>query len=179
MNERTTRNSIPRTVDARKLAQKDAVIEGNVIISSLDRLSELAHNQSDAIAVAFAFDIDDHGYIVIQGKIKSEIALTCQRCLEPVALPIDMSVNVAVVRNQDAAKQLPKSLDPWIVESESADLFELIEEEILLEVPIAPFHEHQCIPENLFSSGDEPKETPKSNPFSVLEQLKGSSSKSE
>ncbi|GAB2197781.1 YceD family protein [Sessilibacter sp. MAH4] len=179
MNERTIRNSIPRFIDARKLAQKDAVIEGNVIINSLDRLSELAHNQSDVITVTFAFDIDDHGYIVIQGEIKSEIALTCQRCLEPMIFPIDTSVNIAVVRDQEAAKQLPKSLDPWIVESESADLYELIEEEILLEVPIAPFHEHQCIPENLFSSGEKPKEIPKTNPFSVLEQLKGSSSKSD
>jgi uncharacterized protein len=174
MTQHTSRSSIPRFVDARKFAQQEGKIHGQLKLSELSRIISVAVDSSGEVKVDLDFIIDDHGYFVARGEISAEFSVVCQRCLGPLPVSISSSVNVAITRDEADAKLLPKSLDPWIVDSENADLYELIEEEILLELPMAPYHDYECVPEVMFSSGELTQDTEKTNPFSVLEQLKGS-----
>ncbi len=174
MTQHTSRSSIPHFVDARKFAQQEGKIHGQLALSELSRITSVAVDSDGVVDVDIDFTIDDHGYFVASGTINTEFSVVCQRCLGALPVSISSNVNVAITRDEADAKLLPKSLDPWVVDSENADLYELIEEEILLELPMAPYHDYECVPETMFSSGELIQETKKTNPFSVLEQLKGS-----
>ena len=76
---------------------------------------------------------------------------------------------------EERAKQLPKSMDPVILGEGQADLYTIIEDELLLNLPMVSYHKEDCIEQTSFGEDNtEESAESSSNPFQVLEQLKGS-----
>jgi uncharacterized protein len=68
--------------------------------------------------------------------------VVCQRCLTPFQEPLDVSVAYLIVASEEEADAVPlddDEADP-IVGSRQFDLYELIEEEVLLSLPLVPKH---------------------------------------
>ncbi|GLS26513.1 YceD family protein [Marinibactrum halimedae] len=170
---------LPRTVDPRKFAQNGVKLVGDIEQNQLERLSAAVVQIVSPVQVSLAFDIGEEGYREVTGRISAEVQAECQRCLQPTPLSLVCDVSVGVVWDEDQAKQLPSRLDPWIVGEGAADLFCMVEEELLLALPMVAFHAEQCVNEALFSSADssEDLDVDQSNPFSVLEQLKSTPKK--
>ena len=108
------------------------------------------------------------------------VRLSCQRCLEAVELPVECDVSLAVVGDDEAAANLPQAYEPLVLEGERISLIDLIEDDLLLGLPVTPRHaEHACqappIPETAepVAPEDAPEETEK--PFSQLRVLKDGS----
>lgn len=174
MSEGSSVQQIPRLVSPRKLAYSSTSIEGKLDGNNLSALMEAA-DCSGEIVVSLQFFIGDEGKRRVGGHISANLAYQCQRCLETMpAQAVDVDVAVAIVRNEDEAKQLPKALDPWVVSEEEADIYELIEEELLLALPVVSYHDYECVDMSLMSSDEEAEEVveEKHNPFSVLSSLK-------
>ena len=97
----------------------------------------------------------------------------------PIA--VTSKTRLAIVASDEAARQLPASLDPWIVEGETADLWELVEDDLILEVPVFAYHDtDEC--KRLLDAYRQAPETPEAdadNPFKVLEQLKAGTTQQE
>lgn len=167
---------LPPVVDARKLAQQGVELHGIVPAHKLDRLADLASDSSEPVTVVLHFGLDEERHSVVTGKLTGKVKSQCQRCLDDVELAVDCDVNVAIVSGQEQAKALPKRFDPWLVAGGEADLYGLIEEEILLSLPMVAYHPDPCLDQGLYSTGEPEIEESGSddNPFSVLEQLKGS-----
>ena len=89
-------------------------------------------------------------------------------------LSLEIENRLAVVGDDDMAKQLPAGLDPWVVEGEQADLWSLVEDELILEIPIVSYHDTDTCKQLLDAYRQPPEtvETDGDNPFKVLEQLK-------
>ncbi|MBP8883128.1 MAG: DUF177 domain-containing protein [Pseudomonas sp.] len=100
--------------------------------------------------------------------------MVCQRCLELVALPIRSECEYAVVRVGANTQSLPKGYDVLEVGEEPLELLGLVEEELLLALPIVPAHAPgDCQqPDGLDEPVPGEDEVSRSNPFSVLAQLK-------
>ena len=101
--------------------------------------------------------------------------MVCQRCLELVTLPIHSECSYAVVKEGANTQSLPKGYDVLELGEDPLDLHALIEEELLLALPIVPAHHpEEC--QQPAGLDDEPEpsedEVTRSNPFSVLAQLK-------
>ena len=98
--------------------------------------------------------------------------LPCQRCLEPVSYSVTAHIDVALVWNEDQAKALPGRLDPWLVGEERMVLTDLIEEELLLAMPLVALHDPcpTALPQD---RGEPEKHENADNPFAVLAKLKG------
>src|SRR5690606_34860903 len=94
----------------------------------------------EKIAVSLAFSHDDARRCIVEGGFSAEVTLACQRCLNPYAETLRGDFRFAVVWDEDRASVLPKQLDPWLVSGEVADLYELVEDEILLSLPTVAFH---------------------------------------
>ena len=165
---------IPSHVDPRKLADRDAVLEGQVELASLQRLCDPLADEAGVVQAKFNFARDEQKTVVIRSELAVEVKMVCQRCLELVALPIHSECEYAVVWVGANTQSLPKGYDVLELGEEPMDLPALIEEELLLALPIVPTHAPgECQqPAGL----DEPDlgedEVPRSNPFSVLAQLK-------
>jgi uncharacterized protein len=166
---------LPKQVDVRKLINKSAEITAQEPVAQLQRLASVLADDGGSVTVNLAFYIDEGRFRKIDGDINTEVSVICQRCLEPMKVSLEANVNLAVVWTEDEAKQLPRDLDPLIVGEEPINLADIVEEELILSLPIVSYHsEDQCKGHSSFVSGDEEvvADEPKENPFSVLEQLK-------
>ena len=102
--------------------------------------------------------------------------LTCQRCLQPFEQPLALDTRVRFVRDEAKAEALDAELEEDVLALPRwLDLRTLIEDELLLALPLVPRHE-QCPQPLPASAGDladdveAPPERP--NPFAVLQALK-------
>ena len=166
---------LPSQIDVRKLTAKGAEINSQFGVNAMSRLTSLLANDKGVVSTELNFYIDDDRKRRIDGQVKAEVNVVCQRCLEPVLVEIESSFNLAVVWTDEEAKQLNKTLDPLIVGEELSDLTEIVEEELILCLPIVSYHDNENCKQEVHAFGeDEPalEEEPKDNPFKVLEQLK-------
>ncbi len=176
MSSAPSNTRLPRHIDPRKFAQQGLSLEGRLAVSELARLAEVALEPSDEVQVALHFDVDEERHRLITGTAKCRLTVTCQRCLEPADVNLDADFMLAIVWDEDQAKQLPRALDPLILEEGVADMYRIIEDELLLNLPMVSYHDRDCIEQTSFGDGDAENAEPetKNNPFQVLEQLKGS-----
>lgn len=173
---------LPRHVDPRKFAQQGIELQGAIPLEGLDRLSKIAASDDAKIVVDLQFEVNDQRQRTLKGTIDAKLQLTCERCTQASDQHIQGELALGIVWDEDRAKQLPRSLDAWIAPEGMSDLYEVIEEEILLGIPIAVYHDHQCVDLAHYSTEDnddsdetaEPVAERQNNPFQVLEQLKGS-----
>ena len=168
-------NPLPTQGDPRKLALKGAQMSGYLPMGDLTRLQDLLSSWDSPAQVSLSFGISEEGKLVVSGRVTALLSVTCQRCLKPVALPIEANIQLAVVRSEEEAKNLPNWLDPWLLAEDGiTDLYPLVEDELLLSLPAVAYHPEFCIDERLLSSGTSVEPDQGANPFQVLKQLKGS-----
>ncbi|MBM7333815.1 MAG: YceD family protein [Alcanivorax sp.] len=169
---------LPPYLEPRKFADQERVIEGEARVGDLPRLREYRDSQDQPVRVSLAFGRDEDGRGRVQGRVEATLILVCQRCLEPVHHPVVADVDLVLVWSEDQAKALPADLDPLLVTEERLSLAELLEEELLLALPLVALHDECPRPA---STGSEPEpegdpddtQTNPDNPFAVLARLKG------
>ena len=119
---------------------------------------------------SLSFRIDESGVCIIESILDSKLILECQRCLKPVVIDIHKSTNLGVVRDKNEAESLATELEPLQLEKDTFVLEDLLEDELLLAIPIAPLH-----PEELCSGKivlDRINAEARPNPFAALSALK-------
>jgi uncharacterized protein len=166
--------ALPRQGDPRKFAQHGAILEGCVAVSELSRVAEATENAGGEVQVKLEFKISEEKKKVVVGTAKADLSLICQRCLEPVTVPVASNISLGIVWDEEGASKLPPHFEPWITGEGIADLYEMIEDELLLSLPAVAYHEEPCIDRKLYSSGQPVEVKKERNPFQVLEQLKSS-----
>lgn len=165
---------LPRQGDPRKFAQQGVSLEGYIPLADLPRIAEVGTGVAGHVQVQLVFSLNEEHKRVVTGLARAELGLVCQRCLEPVSVPVESDISLAIVWDEDAAKALPDYLDPWIVGEGAADFFDMVEEELLLSLPAVAYHSEPCVDSKLFSSGTPVEVKKERNPFQVLEQIKSS-----
>lgn len=103
-------------------------------------------------------------------SLQSKVHMKCQRCLNPMQESVDVSYRFQFVKDEMAAQAYDEESDEMdaLVHSRQFDLQELIEDEMLMTLPLVSLHE--VCPEAgavAFLPKDE-----KSNPFALLKNLK-------
>ena len=132
--------------------------------------------------VRLAFSKDSQRRRIVQGSLEAEVELQCQRCLGGMMASVSSSFELGVVSSDERARQLPSELEPFIAGEDSADLWALVEDELLLALPAYPLHEREDCPATAELEAFEPKADEagnesevgerRENPFKVLEGLK-------
>ena len=172
---------LPTTLDVRKAAARGSVVSGAVELSALPRLRDALASGEGSITARCAFGRDEENRSVVTVTVDAELVVACQRCLEPMPLTIESENRLGIVGDDDMARQLPATLDPWVVEGEQGELWSLVEDELILEIPVVAYHDTAACRE-LLDAYRQPPETPDTegdNPFKVLEQLKPGSKQQE
>ncbi|WP_237065111.1 YceD family protein [Microbulbifer guangxiensis] len=171
---------IPKIVDARKLVQREQVLSGTVPAEALERLLAAVESVDGDVRAELSFSRDLNRHLVVEGGVSCNVQLLCQRCLQPKPETVDAPVRWGIVWSEEQGKSLPRDLDPVIQEGEELNLYQVLEDEILLNLPMVAYHEEECVARDRFQFGDDSQEAEeqRENPFKVLEQLKGSSGKS-
>lgn len=165
---------IPPHIDPRKLADRAASLQGELNLSQLQRLAGSLEDDQGVVRASFAFGRDEQRTVVIHSQLDVDVKMICQRCLEPVVLPIHSECDYAVVNEGASSQHLPKGYDVLEVGEDPLDLLALVEDELLLALPIVPLHDPEICQPPVGPDEPEPSEdeVTRSNPFSVLAQLK-------
>ena len=164
------RKVLPRQVDPRKLVAQGVTLSGDVPTAQMSRLAGAVVTMGETGQAELWFARDEDGHAAVSGKVALGVSLECQRCLNPVDAALEGAVSLGIVWDEEQAGKLPKRLDPWIVDSDAADLYEMVEDELLLALPIVAYHDtDECRARGSYSTGDVSDSA--ENPFGILAQL--------
>lgn len=104
----------------------------------------------------------------------TKVWLVCQRCLAPCELSLEVRRSFLFAADEAQAEQLDEDIEEDVLAmTRNLDLRELVEDELILAMPIVPRHEHCPQPLVKEPSAAAALEEPKPNPFAVLETLRG------
>src|SRR5690606_4796237 len=106
---------LPRQGDPRKFAQQGISMSGLVSVSALQRLAGALTSREGDEPVELNFGINEARKKVETGTATADLSLVCQRCLNPVPVPIACDIALAIIWDEEDIKFLPNDLDPWIV----------------------------------------------------------------
>lgn len=168
-------------LDLRAFAQAGGELAGNEPLSRYGRVAQECLDGGQGSAVTWKArgeirgDSGGKDEMWLHLGADSSAAMTCQRCLEPVdvALLVDRAFRF-VVDEETAAAQDDESQEDLLVMEEDFDLHRLIEDELVLAMPLIAHHEDCTIhapkasadPDFAISVAGRP------NPFAVLSRLK-------
>lgn len=106
-------------------------------------------------------------------EIQTELPLRCQRCLEPVAVNLNLNRAFRFVDDEATAeREDEESEEDVLVFEPLLNLHALVEDEVLMALPMIPLHE-ACLPAG--APTHDPvvsKDEPLRNPFAALERLR-------
>ncbi|EDZ68040.1 conserved hypothetical protein [Nitrosococcus oceani AFC27] len=149
-----------------QLAQSGQRIQGQVPFTCIPRLgSELLDKEGFAEA-ELSFSCYRESRCFVQGHVKARLRLTCQRCLQPVDIVIDTQIQLELMVSETEIYYWHENYEQWIVKpEETASLWRLVEEELLLALPIAVSHPPGECSEIAIPDQNKP------NPFYVLKDI--------
>ncbi|WP_286296032.1 YceD family protein [Polynucleobacter sp. TUM22923] len=160
---------------------------GFLEISTMPRL----HVEASSVVVGDGFDWNISTHFVdsaiaersqvLKLDLKGRIHLICQRCLQdcPVNL-LERRQFVLVATEEEAdAFSMEDDQQESLVASQHFDLLELLEDEILLSLPLIPIHTDSACKAHASSFGDfgetSSKTEKQENPFNILKNMKKNS----
>ena len=155
-------------IDLRALARDGRRLDGEVPVARLDRVAESTLEPVGTVAFGFQGERDDEGRLFVDLWVRASLVLQCQRCLEALVWPCEVRNRLLLLR---AGEQPPEdelendAVDAFEAEA-LTDLLALVEDEVLLALPLVPRHE-TCDPPVKAGVDEE------ISPFAVLRQLRG------
>ena len=170
--------ALPTLIDPRKLANQGIVLEGQFHAKHLPRLSLAVSSIESPLSALVNFGIDEARAKVASGTLSISVATICQRCLDPVTVTLNTDFSAQIIWSEDQLVNVPSDREAWIVVDKMTDLSELLEDEILLALPLVNYHETGSCTGDTFlsedgrSTNEKEDEIVTDNPFNVLQQLK-------
>jgi uncharacterized protein len=106
-------------------------------------------------------------------EASTQVMLECQRCLGPFAVDVGAKRSFLFVHGENTAAELDSdSEDDVLALTRSLDVPELIEDELLLALPLVPRHETCPVPLPAAGSAASPEDEDAPHPFAALAALK-------
>ncbi len=162
-----------RPLDIDRLADGEADIDFAVPLAELPRLrSQLA--SVEGLVRGRVHFTRESGFVVADLTMSGEATLVCQRCLQAMVEPVSSSVRVALITAESDVSRVPEHLEPVLAAGGRITAGELVEEELLLALPIVPLHgeSSDCAVRAVGRAEGAPEpEQSTQKPFAQLDQL--------
>jgi uncharacterized protein len=154
-------------IDGLKFASEARRLVGELALADMLRLKDNIVEPSGRVHYALTGVTDRRGRPVIEVSVRGTIPLECQRCLERLDYELDRRSRLVLVAQggqlPDVAEEDPST--EAIPAAEVANVADLIEQEVLLGLPLVPLHDPPCI------TAPKPDEKKVESPFAVLRTL--------
>ena len=166
--------ALPTEIDPRKLALQGNLLEGTVNVDDLPRLASAVSAICGPLTASVQFELDESRAKIAQGNAAVTVETICQRCLDQMQIELQADFAVQVIWSEEHLNRVAANYEPWLVLDKMANLNELLEDEILLALPLVNYHETgECTGDTFVTEVDAiSDEVVADNPFNVLQQLK-------
>lgn len=162
--------AVPIVIDSLDFACKAEVCRGKIAIAGFQRLQDYLVNNFGELGYAVIGVLDANGRPVLRVDIQGVVNLQCQRCLEELEHVLDIHTELLLAQNEQELQRFDEdeSVD-CILAQHDMDVLSLIEDEIILGLPVSPRHEQsECMP----GGREDGKTTRETSPFAALAVLK-------
>ncbi|MDO9358771.1 MAG: YceD family protein [Polaromonas sp.] len=175
-----SRNHQVRRLNMPAFAQEGIPLVEITPLSNMERLAAEVQGPAPDIAVNWRAvgelrsqaGVEDDVWLRLEAK--ASLPLTCQRCMGAVATPVTIDQWYRFVADEDTAMaEDDASEEDLLVMEPQFDLLAVVEDELLMALPLVPMHE-TCPVSPVFSAGEAemaPEEA-KPHAFAALAQLK-------
>jgi uncharacterized protein len=161
---------LPATIDPIQLAERAAHLTGTLPLAGMARLKEACIGGEDGVEIDLRFDRSTDAQVYeAHGVIQAALRVTCQRCLEPMMLTLTVRPQWLYVRAGEG-RETPIDEAAELMEADRpVALSELVEDELLLAMPMIPMHRLEECPARRYSATGNKE---RRNPFADLKGRK-------
>jgi uncharacterized protein len=158
--------ALPATIDPIQLAERGAHLIGTLPLKGMRRLMQTALAGSADVAVDLAFERGEgDNVLLMHGRLRTRLRVQCQRCLEPMDLDLESEPWLVLLR-PDARHVFRQEEEPdTLVVDKPLALITLVEDELLLSLPMVPMHALPVCPARHLV-----QPVPKPSPFAALKR---------
>jgi len=155
-------------IDAFAFSREGRVLEGTLPVAGMERLHDLVTEVSGGVGFRLTGRTGEYGQSQIGLQVTGCLPLVCQRCLTAVrfALEVDGLLELVPEGTELSQDELEDDAKDFLPVAGELDVAALVEDEILLAIPVAPRHEKCGLP-GAAQAGE------RISPFAVLAGLKG------
>ncbi len=133
---------LPKTLDPIRVAKQGAHLEGQLSLHQCERLQAICDQADLKAQVIMDLNMDIKANVpFIRGTIATTVNMVCQRCNKPMQYDLDIPFSLSPMVSEKQAKNLPSEYEPLMVHDEQVVVAEVIEDEILLALPMVSRHE--------------------------------------
>ena len=171
----------PLRLDVEAFAKEGGRLEGNWPLAGFERLAESAHadarpDASDDVVWSAQGELrpvrGGQPEIWLRVEARAQMNLECQRCLQPVAATLMAQRGFRFVADEATAAEIDAdSEDDVLALTRALNLKDLLEDELILTLPLVPMHD-SCPQPLRAPLADEPAVEERPNPFAALAALK-------
>lgn len=158
-------------IDSLSFAREGRSLQGELPVSGLERLHDALAEVAGHVSYRLQGRTGRQGKPQLVLEVVGEVPLVCQRCLGRLDHPLSIVSILELVADEADLTQdeLEDDSRDFLVAQKELDVAALIEDEIILALPVAPRHDDCELPDGS-SRGT------KVSPFAALAALKGKAS---
>ena len=135
-----------KVIDSISFAKKSESLQGKILFSHLSRVQNSLAAADGEIEFSLKGKLDSRRRPNLVLRVHGSVMMICQRCLATFSHEIDIDSQLILVTSEAQLPALDDE-DPdvdVVVGMEKMNVLELIEDEIILSLPLAPRHEFDC-----------------------------------
>lgn len=168
--------SLPASVDAERMVAGRRSFEGSLPVAELPRLVESLANDSGEVAYRLDFEAGDLGEPRLHVRLHAGLTLECQRSLDEFMFPAEVDTRLGLLADEADAVALPGDCEPLLLEDGALSPRKVIEDELLLVLPLVPVRPGSEILQGEWTTpGDPPQDAERdeavTHPFADLRNL--------
>lgn len=154
-------------IDSPDFARNGGSLTGSVAVAQLSRLADQLADQAGSLGFELRGMRDEEGKSFLLLRVTGDLTLRCQRCLSPLPYPVAIDARLMLMGPGEEwpDEELEDDGTDAIEASRELAVLPLVEDEVLLALPVAPRHEVCGLPAKLEAE-------PRPSPFAALAKLK-------
>ena len=123
------------------LGERGSVLSGEIELNRFNRLSGLLHSDAGSVTTTMRFRQERGGWLIIDMEYETTVQLVCQRCLEPLDYHIEDRVEMVLLETPSLESHVPEGYEPLVLDEDRIMPAMLIEDELIISLPIVPRHD--------------------------------------
>jgi len=132
---------LPQHINMLRLSEPATDFQGSLLIKNMQRLAPSLYSDEGEVTVNLGLGTDEEGTRFCRVQLKTEVILQCQRCMEPFTYGIMSDFVHGVVSSEREAESLAEQYEPVIVQDGLLIVQDMVEDELILRLPIVPMHQ--------------------------------------
>lgn len=149
-------------IDGLHFARAALERRGSLGIESLPRLAQM-QGSTEGLEYRLRGGTAGNGKACLRISVRGDVRLVCQRCLGPLATPLEVEVELQLAEDPREIAQAQDDVDR-VLASAAMNVAQLVEDEVILALPMVPRHE-ACV------AAGAPPQT-RASPFDALAALR-------